>query len=142
MALSVIKCTPEKWANYSQVAHKAVFGEIRDPQLDRISYAMLVHNDNHPIGFTTCREIDSESLYWQYGGCFKGNVGVPSFRAFEAVFNDSKSTFIPETTIPTTSAATSTTSSTKSIQRQEITKTFEKMSKSKLNGIDPIVIYN
>jgi hypothetical protein len=90
MNFEVIKCTPEKWANYSKYAHRAVFGETRDPQLDRISYAMLVHNNDRPIGFTTCREIDRESLYWQYGGCFDGNKGIPAVRAFEAVFNDSK----------------------------------------------------
>ena len=99
MGLSIIKCSPEKWANYSQNAHKAVFGEMRDPSLDRISYAMLVHNDERPIGFTTCREIDSESIYWQYGGCFKGNVGIPSVRAFEAVFNDSKQKYKRITTL-------------------------------------------
>lgn len=99
MALSVIKCSPEKWASYSKDAHKAVFGETREPSLDRISYAILVHNEDRPIGFTTCREIDAESLYWQYGGCFKGNVGVASVRAFEALFNESKEKYKRITTL-------------------------------------------
>jgi len=90
MELSVIKCSPDKWAHYSKDAHKAVFGEIREPELDRISYAMLIHNQEKPIAFTTCRELDSESLYLQYGGCFSGNVGIPSIRAFEAVLRESK----------------------------------------------------
>lgn len=99
MELSVIKCSPEKWANYSEYAHQAVFGENRHAQLDRINYALLVHNEDKPIGFATCREIDSESLYWQYGGCFKGNVGIYSVRAFEAVFNDSKQKYKRITTL-------------------------------------------
>jgi hypothetical protein len=93
MTVKVIKCSPEEWKNFSQDAHKAVFDEVRHNDLDRIDYAIIAHNYERPIGFTTCRETDSESLYWQYGGCFECDRGYMAVKAFEALFNFSKENY-------------------------------------------------
>lgn len=90
MNVDVMKCTPQQWAAYSEDAHKAVFGETRTSDFDRIDYALIAYHGQRIIGFTTCRETDRDSLYWQYGGCFDGNRGVPAVRAFEAVFGYSR----------------------------------------------------
>lgn len=71
----VIKISPEDWANgFSEDAHKIVFKEIKPASRDRISYALLVVKDEVVIGYVTVREIDDETVYWQFGGV------VPQFR--------------------------------------------------------------
>lgn len=64
------------WAQLSEAAHAAVFSEKRPPDMDRVDYSLLVVKDpeNDPIGYITVRELDKESIYWQYGGA------TPKFR--------------------------------------------------------------
>lgn len=85
MSISVLKYNPGEWLEYAGSAHKLVFKKNRDPLLDRISFALLAHNDDTAIGYVTCRELDAESIYWQFGGAldeFRGFSAVQGFRAF------------------------------------------------------------
>lgn len=66
--MRVNKLTPEQWDVISADAHVAVFQELRPSLMNRIDYAMVVVNGPKICGFTTVRELDHESVYWQFGG--------------------------------------------------------------------------
>lgn len=67
--IEVVRIESKNWVeNFSEIAHKAVFAEVKPASLDRIDYALLALDNDRPIGYMTCRELDSESVYWQYGG--------------------------------------------------------------------------
>ena len=73
-SLSIVTLSPKEWAGFSEKAHLVVFGENRPKGLDRIDYALLVDDDETIIAYATVKELDGESVYWQYGGT------VPKFR--------------------------------------------------------------
>jgi hypothetical protein len=63
------KVSQQDWNMLSKDAHMISFGVIRDPSLDRISFALIaVDNQGEVSGYVTCVEMDSETLYWQHGG--------------------------------------------------------------------------
>lgn len=71
----VIKFDPVTWAReWAELAHSIVFNEKRSGDMNRIDFALLVinHATDVPAGFCTVRELDRESIYWQYGGAFPG----------------------------------------------------------------------
>jgi len=82
--MDVQRFTPEQWYAYAESAYALVFGEHRDPWCDRISYALLAHDGDNAIGYVTCRELDHESVYWQFGGALKEYRGVKAVRGLEA----------------------------------------------------------
>lgn len=68
--LSVLKFSASEWKEFSEKAHLIVFDQKRNPQMDRIDYALVVSEGDSLQGYLTAREFDSESVYWQYGGSF------------------------------------------------------------------------
>lgn len=60
--------------NWAKHAHKICFAENRDPDMDRLDFVLLGANPvaDLPGGYCTCREFDSKTIYWQYGGAFPG----------------------------------------------------------------------
>lgn len=81
----VRKIPPEEWRVISEEAHKVCFSEIRPKDMERISFALIAEKDGVPAGYVTCRELDSESVYWQYGGSFPNiKKNIYSMRAYEA----------------------------------------------------------
>lgn len=70
--IRVERFTPREWAQHSENAHKICFGKLKPSAWDRIDFALLVVNDDRPLGYVTCRETDPETLYWQFGGAFPG----------------------------------------------------------------------
>lgn len=72
--------TPEEWATFSESAHAVVFDKLRPKSHDRITFAVIAMGERHtPLGYTTVRELDHESCYWQFGGCVpdvRGTVTV------------------------------------------------------------------
>lgn len=76
MKLTIHKLGLEQWADLSEKAHQACFNEKRPVNMDRIDFALVCVDDDQKlmVGYTTMREIDSETIYWQHGGSF------PEFR--------------------------------------------------------------
>lgn len=72
MKLEVHQMQPPQWAQFSKNAHKICFSEIREPEMDRIDYALVVIDElkRNPVGYITARELDAKSVYWQHGGAF------------------------------------------------------------------------
>jgi len=90
VSVAVLYISPEEWVNYAEDSHAAVFKEFRPSSMDRISYALAATDESGVIGYVTCRETDSESLYWQHGGAVDTRYGVAAYRGFEAFLDNAK----------------------------------------------------
>lgn len=84
--MNVAFITAEQWAKHSEDAHLICFGEKRPAEMNRIDFALLVEADGVPQAYMTCREVDAETVYMQYGGAFPSAKGtIKSFRAYQAL---------------------------------------------------------
>jgi RimJ/RimL family protein N-acetyltransferase len=70
MKYSFQKVTADEWAVLADSAHLVVFETKERSKLDRIDFALLILADDELGGYFTCKEMDSETLYIQYGGVF------------------------------------------------------------------------
>lgn len=82
--MRVIRYEKEDWKRYSKEAHLICFKENRAQDLDRIDFALFgVGSGDVPCGYITCRELDAETLYWQFGGAFPSVKGTAlSYRCY------------------------------------------------------------
>jgi len=90
VSVTVLYISPEEWVKYAEDSHAAVFKEFRPSSMDRISYALAATDESGVIGYVTCRETDSDSLYWQHGGAVDTRYGVAAYRGFEAFLDNAK----------------------------------------------------
>ena len=75
----------------SEKAHLYSFAENRPPEFDRITFALVAEVNGKLAGWVTCRELDKESVYWQYGGAFPTiEKTIHVFGVYEAFFNKIK----------------------------------------------------
>lgn len=80
--------TPDEWQLLAHDAHLTVFSESRDHSGDNISYALLAKEGEELTGYLTAREVDRETVYWQFGGAFPGTRGTTrTVRTYEALVN-------------------------------------------------------
>ncbi len=84
--MRIEKLTPQQWSYLSETAHLTVFGKLKPATFDRIDYALLVVDaEKKPLSYLTARELDHESVYWQFGGSFPETIGttasLTNFRA-------------------------------------------------------------
>lgn len=82
--IEVRPVTREEWLKMSEEAHLICFNEKRPKDLERIDYALLnVTTEGDVLNYCTVKELDSESVYWQYGGAFPNSKGsVHSARSY------------------------------------------------------------
>ena len=66
--MNVVRYDKSQWDLVAEGIHEVIFGEIRPSSLNRFDFALAAWNDVSPIGYITCRETDSESVYISYGG--------------------------------------------------------------------------
>lgn len=76
----------DEWKELSQDAHSFCFNEIRPASVDRIDFALLVHDNHDPVTYMTLREVDDETVYLQYGGSFRPG-SVSSFNGYLLMLN-------------------------------------------------------
>lgn len=84
------KVWKEKW---SEQAHLVAFGKNKPRDWDRIDYAMLIVDKalSLPAAYITCREMDHETVYWQFGGAMPETAGGPGVvRALECALEWAK----------------------------------------------------
>lgn len=81
--MNVVKIMPAEWRTLSEAAHLVVFSEKKSSESDRLDYALMVEDKlGTPMQYVTCRELDAETLHWQYGGSFPGTKDtILSYRA-------------------------------------------------------------
>ena len=91
--MKVVEIQKDDWMLLSEKAHLIVFNEAKMAATDRIDFALVTENSRGELmNYVTCRELDSESLYWQYGGSFPGTKGsILSLRAVQALLEYCKS---------------------------------------------------
>lgn len=70
MTFSIRKLSQEQWVEHlAESAHFLAFGTNRPGDIERIDFALLMVDENDSASaYITCKEMDSETLYWQYGG--------------------------------------------------------------------------
>jgi hypothetical protein len=68
--MRVERIDAKDWATVSEFAHTYVFNSVKPASTDRIDYALLVTEASVPMGYVTVRELDHETVYWQFGGAF------------------------------------------------------------------------
>lgn len=83
MKIDYEKLSREEWQAHAESAHAAVFDRHRPVSLDRSDYTIFLHTEQRAIGYATVRELDAESVYWQYGGAFPPLHKVHRFEAFK-----------------------------------------------------------
>ena len=82
--MDLLSMDAKTWNEYAEMAHLIVFNENRPAELNRIDFAMITDIDATPQCYMTCRELDSESVYMQYGGAFPSCKGTTkSFTSYE-----------------------------------------------------------
>jgi hypothetical protein len=86
--VKVERISAVNWAILSENAHLTVFGKHKPANLERVDYALLVVRDHTPLIYVTCRELDGESLYWQFGGALPGTRGsIHTLRAIQTALD-------------------------------------------------------
>lgn len=80
--VDIIDC--DSWDKLSDMAQIATFNESRPAYMNKIDYALGVRTDDAIISWVTVRELDHESLYWQYGGCLPQHQNtLNSFKSYK-----------------------------------------------------------
>lgn len=94
MNMALEKLSPEQWSQLSRSAHKVSFGWDRDPEQDRINYALLVHNEKEPCCYATIIELDATSAYMQHGGAMPHIAkGVYTVKGYMMLINHLKKNY-------------------------------------------------
>lgn len=72
MNIEIFKLSKEQWSDISEKCHAATFKESKPKEWDRVDFALMAvdQEKNLMVGYMTIRELDHESIYWQYGGSF------------------------------------------------------------------------
>ncbi len=70
MVIRVERFSAHTWQGFSEKSHLVVFGELRDFRLERIDFAIVAFGNNQLGGYMTCKEMDAETVYIQYGGVY------------------------------------------------------------------------
>ncbi len=70
--MKIVPLTPSEWQAFSEAAFQTVFGAVHDRRLDRISFALVMVDEekDEPLGYLTAREMSAEDLCWEYGGAY------------------------------------------------------------------------
>lgn len=90
--MTVLNISPVEWKGLAEDAHLVCFGERRDASLDRIDFALMTTDGEKPIAYMTCKELDGETVYLQYGGSFPESQGTTaSFRSYMDMLGHLKS---------------------------------------------------
>ncbi len=78
--IEIVCISPEMWKqHFADNAHRIAFDKRLSPEKERIDFALLAVKDGCPGGYMTCRELNADRVYLQFGGVFpphKGTVHV------------------------------------------------------------------
>jgi len=75
--MKIHRVEKEDWYQLAEKAHLAVFSTVKKANTHRIDFALVVENEHGvPMQFVTCRELDSDSVYCQFGGSFPSALGT------------------------------------------------------------------
>lgn len=80
--------------HFSEYAHRICFDEVKDSSKERIDFALMGFKDGEPAGYATCLELDSETIYMQFGGAFPNiKNSIYSMKIYQMFINQLKSKY-------------------------------------------------
>lgn len=83
--IEIDRLDPQSWAKLSENAHLISFGTHKPADWDRIDFALLSKKGGQLLGYITCQEHNSHTVYWQFGGTFPGAIETSlSWQAYHA----------------------------------------------------------
>lgn len=98
--MKVVKLSSDEWKMYAEDAHLICFNERMSAELNRIDFALVVHEGDVPLAYTTCREFDANTVYMQFGGAFPSVRGtLKSFQCYMKMLEALKSHYKRATTL-------------------------------------------
>lgn len=62
------KLTLQEWNELSEVAHLICFNEKRAKEINTFDFCLFISEDDIPMAYATCIELDKKSVYMQHGG--------------------------------------------------------------------------
>lgn len=87
--VTVEKILPQHWYKLAELAHTICFGEFRPESLNKHHFIMGAFLNKEIMGYTTCLEMDSETVYLQHGGAFPNyEKTIHVMQAYQAMLND------------------------------------------------------
>jgi hypothetical protein len=98
--MEVVKLSSQEWKAFGTEAHLICFNEHFPAEQNRIDFALLVHENNVPLAYGTCREFDAHTVYFQFGGAFPSAKNtVKSFKAYLKILEAASSHYKRATTL-------------------------------------------
>lgn len=94
--MNVQKYDALQWSLVSEDIHLLVFNELRPDSMARIDFSLVVW-DEIPLGYITCREFDSETIYISYGGGLGKSFKI--LAGYKMLLESLKSTYKRATTL-------------------------------------------
>jgi hypothetical protein len=92
--------TPQEWDQYAEKAHLICFDEVMDADINRIDFALVIHEDDVPLSYTTCREFDKNTVYMQFGGAFPSAKNtLKSFFSYKVMLDTLSEKYMRATTL-------------------------------------------
>jgi len=84
--VNIHRLTLDEWNKMSENAHFICFREKRDPSMNTFDFALFVEDNDKPMSYATCIEMDKESVYMQHGGAFPSIAGTAlSYRSYHVI---------------------------------------------------------
>lgn len=92
--MNIQEYTSDQWFKIAEIMHLNVFDEHRSADMNRIDYALVVWEDDKPMGYVTCKEYDSHSVYIGYGGAMPYQRGkFNSMQGYKMILDYLKSKY-------------------------------------------------
>lgn len=86
MILHILK--KDQWNALAENAHLTCFKEERPAHLNTFDFAVMVEENDVPLAYATCIELDSESVYMQHGGAFPSAAkSAKAYLAYKSILN-------------------------------------------------------
>jgi len=83
MNASIVK--KEEFLEIVEQAHLAVFSDELNKNFFRFDFAIAVHEDSDPIGYTLVHELTSEDVEMTYGGVVQDHRNISSKEGFRLI---------------------------------------------------------
>ena len=84
--IEIERIPKDAWIAMSEKAHLIAFDTHKPVETERIDFACLIKCGHQLLGYGTFKEMDSGTLYWQFGGAFPGTKDSSmSFKGYQAL---------------------------------------------------------
>lgn len=91
--------TLDEWNKLAETAHMICFNEERPAFMNTFDFALFVEENDVPLAYATCIELDKHSVYMQHGGVFpSATMTVKSFKAYEMIMDYLRNKYVRAST--------------------------------------------